>query len=419
MARQFLQFDASGTLATNQAAADAFLASIKTILGYGGANPQKTTDYATKFTYNTNFCRVEILDAVYPLLTAPQQAKVFEDFQTLCTLTAPAVGQAYQRNGSDQANIVIKGTYAGTRSGALEASFNGGSYVQVSPGLTGGPFTLTLPAQVGGQGTFTIRPVADPTASKTVADVLISDVFLILGQSNHGEQATNNKNYTGTGKAVVWNKATRRSRWANMSGSDGTTQAYWPLFGNSFAASQGRACGFIAVAVGGTDVELWQKASLINYVDPNGNDPFGSGLYNLYNRALAAIAESSCGGVKAAFWHQGEADAIAGTTEATYEAKLAQLASDLNADLGITTGVAKLQVIKTEANTVISTTAINTAIADLWVAGGNIWQGPDFTDITSDGPEVGFGYVHLKNDTSVAAQGSRWWTAAQAKFSYA
>lgn len=417
--KRWIQFDTGGSLSGNQTLANSWITSINTLLGFGGANT-KTTTYGANFTYNTNFARVEVLDNLYTLLSSSDKSKCYEDFPNLITLTSPTNEQAYQRNGSDQANILITGTYSGINSGALEASFNGGSYTTVNGGnpLTGGAFSFSLPAQAGGQGTFSIRPISDPLAIVTRTDVIITDVFLLIGQSNHQEQATNTKSYTGTGKALVWNKAARNSIWANMNGTEGVTQAYWPLFANSYATSVGRPCAFLEAAVGGTSVDQWQKTSTSIYNDATNNNPYGNGKnWNLYQRMQNMILDSNCGGVKGALWHQGEQDCTLGTSLSTYQSKLAQLTSDINSDLGITTGVAKLQVIKDIGANLISTANVNGAINNLWGLGGNIWTGPDFTDLTAD--LDGFGYLHIKNDTNVALQGSRWWTAAKAKYGYA
>jgi hypothetical protein len=413
MARQFLQFDAQGTLAGNQSDANAFITALNTTLGYSAGNPNKTTTYGSNFTYTGIIVRVEILDSVYPLLTAPQQAKVFEDFKNLVTITSPLANQVYQRNGSNQADVVIKGTYAGTRSGAIEASFNGGSFVQVSSGLTGGTFTLTLPAQAQGAGTFTIRQVADTNNSKTVSNVGIGDVFIKFGQSNMGEQATNQKSYTPTTiKCGAWNKSAGPSTWADLN----TAGDFCPGFATSFLSSQSLPCAFIYAAIGGTSIAEWLPDSTSLYTDTSGFNPFGQGL-NLYNRMIAMIAATNCGGVKAALWHQGEADSAAGTSTATYQADLQTIANQVFADLGVKTFPAKLQTMKDTNNVTIPNTNVNTAVGNLWSTGAHIGTGADFSDQAAD--TDGFGQVHLKSDAHIAVMATRWWTAMKNEFGYA
>lgn len=419
--KRWIEFNTGGSLGANQTLATTFISALNTLLGYP-STPQKTTAYGVNFTYNTNYARVEILDNVYPLLSGSDQAKCFEDFPNLITLTSPVNNQAYQRNGSDQADILITGTYRGINSGPLEASFNGGAYTSVNGGnpLTGGSFSFSLPAQAGGQGTFSIRPVSDPLAVVSKTNVLITDVFLVAGQSNHGEQATNAK--TSTGNSVVWNKATRRGTWSNMNGTDGTTQAYWPLLANSFATSQGRQCAFIEVALGGTSAADWQSNSSYAYVDIANIDPYGSGLgWNLMTRALNAIRDSHCGGVKGILWHQGEADAIALANGTTFQNQTQTIADYFYAQTGAQMGAAKLEQILADAapHLNVSVTAVNTAIGNLWGAGGNVWTGPDFSDLTPATYETGYGNIHLKTDSEVSAQASRWWTAIKAKYGYA
>lgn len=105
-------------------------------------------------------------------------------------------------------------------------------------------------------------------------------------------------------------------------------------------------------------------------------------------------------------WWQGETDAIAGMSQATYIACLDLLADSSHADLG-----ARLMPCLLQRCTGITGTRlapINRAIAEAWNDNPHVVAGPDLSDMTTDD-----GY-YLESDTSLHTVAGRWWAALAA-----
>ncbi|UCH36478.1 MAG: hypothetical protein JSV65_09030 [Armatimonadota bacterium] len=128
----------------------------------------------------------------------------------------------------------------------------------------------------------------------------VGDVFVIAGQSNaagHGDGFIADR--SGLVSVMTdgggWALADESER---MPGAMGAGSA-WPMLGELLALSERVPVGFINVAVGGASSEQWL---------PDGD------LYPALKRALSGRR------VRAVLWHQGESDAVNGsTTEQTYQ----------------------------------------------------------------------------------------------------
>lgn len=130
----------------------------------------------------------------------------------------------------------------------------------------------------------------------------------------------------------------------------------------------------------------------------------------LYQRMIDRFTASGHTSAKGVLWWQGESDAIAGVSQATYHANLASIAAAIATDLGVKMFVPKLQNV-TNA-TAPNLAAINAAIAQAWTDVPNIAPGPDLSDIATDDG------VHLISDAHVQLAASRWWTAIQTQFGW-
>lgn len=324
------------------------------------------------------------------------------------SIRSPVTRQVYQRNGSDLADVIITGTYNGP-SMTVEAQFNGGGFSTISATMPGGDFTLTLPAQAKGAGSLVIRNAANNSDSVTVLNVGVGDVFIVAGQSNHNEQATNGQGYTNpTYFASIFNGDGATSAWENATTAN--CRCYLPLLGDSFMTSQSCPIAFIVVAVGGTTANQWQSSSLYRYTAPNdGKLHIGDGQ-SLQNRALALYNAANTYGAKGILWHQGEQEISTNYNATLYQAQLTQVANDFYTNYSLPTFMAKLELCSDASNVAFSNqAAINTAITNVGGT-GHIIAGPDFSDLSGERNSVGATYVHLKSDTSVGFQGSRWWT---------
>lgn len=318
-------------------------------------------------------------------------------------LTSPVAFTVIQRTGST-GNIPIAGTIAGGTA-TLEARFNGSAWTTVAIAVSGG-FSTTLSNQHNGQGLLEVKISGSAEIADSVADVGIGDLFIIAGQSNASGRGSNNQSYS---HATV--KATRFGNnylWSNLddpsdsdSGQIDTVSSdsiaagsLWPLLATSFMTDLSIPVAFVPCAKGGTSITAWQPG-----VDhQNRATLYGSMVY----RALQV------GGCKAVLWWQGETDALAGMSQATYNGHLDSLANAVAADLGV-----KLVPCKLQNCTGISApaqAAINAAIGEAWTDNVNVVQGPDLSGITTDDE------YHLQTNQKLQDAADLWWSAIEAGF---
>lgn len=237
----------------------------------------------------------------------------------------------------------------------------------------------------------------------------IGDVFVIAGQSNASGSGTNNQSYSHAtlkaglfGNDYKWHELTDPTdtglNQVDTVSSDGpggevNKGSAWPHLATNFLANVGLPCAFVPCALGGTSITAWLPGA--NHQDRT--TLFGSLVY----RALQT-------GVKCVLWWQGEADAAAGMTQATYNGHLDTIANAVFTDLGV-----KLMPCKLQTCTGVSQIAqdrINAAIAEAWADNANVLTGPDLTGLVSDDGN------HLKSDANLAAAGALWWNALETAF---
>lgn len=253
------------------------------------------------------------------------------------SITSPVSFQTHQRDSSDQANILVTGTYTGSPT-TIQASFNGSSWITVAATPTGGSFSGVLPAQAMGQGTLSVRFGNDVSVTASVAKVKIGDIYIVFGQSNHVGQAPNYvAPSTINGNASEWavdgtwreltetptNKFSTRSNGIQCSAMnqlvvDGQGSYFGALATKIMAA--GVPVAFVPCAIGSSSIASWQPGA--NHSNPA----------TIYGSALTR--SQSVGGFKAALWWQGEADSLAATTYDTYVSFLNSLINAWYADTG-------------------------------------------------------------------------------------
>lgn len=325
-------------------------------------------------------------------------------------LSSPDPFETIQRNGSNQGDIAIAGTFDGTHS--IEARFNGGSWSTIATDAVG-TFSGTLSNQAAGQGAVEVRFVDDTSKSASVPYVGIGDVFVVAGQSNAAV-------YSG----AAWQAYSHATLRAGMFGNDyhweelhdpvddyilqvdtvssdgglSDNGTYWQLLATKIMAHTGYPVAFVPTAAGGTTISQWQPGA--NHQDRT--TLYGSMVY----RALQAQ-----GGIKAVLWHQGESDALQNdpTDVAVYNAALDTLANAIDADLNVPTVAAKIHLwsgAPTTNQTLID--GINDAIDDAWVDNANVLPGPNF-----DNP-AWMTNIHITTTADFAEVVARWWPALQA-----
>jgi hypothetical protein len=304
------------------------------------------------------------------------------------TVTGPVAYQTFQRNGSDQANIPVAGTYSGTPT-SIEARFNGGSWSVVDASPSAGSFSGTLTTQAAGQGALEVRYSNDTGVTSSAANVGIGDVFVVAGQSNAEGYGTNPQSYThATLKAT---KFTQSDVWADCTDPtdvDGGG-SYWPLLATYIMDDQSVPVAFITTGVNASGLH---------------NGSWLPGGAN-YDAMLDSITASGVNAVRAILWHQGEADALSSVTKAQYKADLIQLGSDVAGDVA---GAPRLVVMQVGDNFAVSDADINAirlAQQEAWDDSANLDEGPVLHDIDLSGGDG----VHFKTDAELLEVSKRAW----------
>lgn len=348
-------------------------------------------------------------ETVYLSLTTAQGAAATADIYIIgdalpimtstvpVTITDPKPLSVIQRVGSS-GTISIKGSVSGPVD--IEAKFGNAEWSQIGDDVNGS-FTLSLTNQPIGQGALEVRSIGTLGPGTIIGPISIGDVFIIAGQSNASGRGDNLQLYSSTtfrsflfGNDYLWKElvdqtdsGTAQADNVSLDASPGGS--VWPLVAGDYVAATSIPVAFIPCALGGSSITQWLPG--MNHQDRA--TLYGSMIF----RAL------SVGGCKAVLWWQGETDALAGMSTATYQTHLANLAAAVMADLGVKILPCKLQ--NSSAITDSAEAQINTAIANLWAGDPNVGTGPDLSDLASDD---GF---HLKTNSKLSAAAGRWSSA--------
>lgn len=317
------------------------------------------------------------------------------------TITTPVQYKTYQRNGSNQADIAITGTYTGTPA-AIEARFNGGAWATIDAAPAGGNYSGTLSNQAAGQGAVEVRFTDSITITASRSDIGIGDVYVVAGQSNAEGRATNARSFShATLKATnfrqddAWKNGNDPTDTGTSSGSP------WPLLATLLMADQSVPVAFITTATGDTKLYTgtWTK---------NGAE---------YADCLQTIQNSGVNGVTAVLWHQGESDANDGVTQSQYQTALSNFLNDLQADTGFSSMklvCAQLGHKTTGGVTRANLDAIRLAQSNRWDNDADILAGPVLYDI--DLGDAGGDGVHFKTDAELQSLANRWWRMLEYHF---
>jgi len=310
--------------------------------------------------------------------------------------------QVFQRDGANQADIAITGTYTGNPT-YIQARFNGGAWATIDASPSGGTFSGTLSNQAAGQGTLEVR-LEDSAKTDSVANIGIGDIFAISGQSNASGRGTNNQSYSHAtlkatlfGNDYVWHDLTdptdTSSSQVDAVSDDDALPAgsYWPLLASQIMTATGFPVAFVPCAKGGSSFSDWQAST--DHSDR-------ATLYGSMNYRISQV-----GGVKAVLMHEGEQDADVGTAEATVNALLDSFANDVNTDQSIKVMPCKLQTCSS-----IDVTTVNSAIGTAWGDNSNVLTGPDLSSISV--------VLHLESDTDLQDAADLWFTELETSFGW-
>jgi hypothetical protein len=249
-------------------------------------------------------------------VNAAVSAGIFDDFEAN-VLAAPAtdvvpdefgVGQVFQRTpASSNASVTITGTYTGSPVSiecrildAADDTTEIVSWTALDASPTGGVFSGAITVPEGATWLHAQVRHSDDTLKVGIQaqDWGVGMLAALWGQSNMENWSTDG---AGVPNAAL---SYYRSSWEKKS----LTGAGAIAFGNALIAEFGVVVGLIDGAVGGTSIAQWTDTSPAS----------------VYDDALQQIITNG-GKVELVAWHQGEADAVAGTSEASYTTSLGTL----------------------------------------------------------------------------------------------
>lgn len=241
-------------------------------------------------------------------------------------LVSPLARQVIQRDDNNQGRVAIKGSVdlSATKIEAQAVLMPGAKgkntdweMVAEGEGIKNGTFEGAIAVTAGGWYTIKVRALKEKetVAESTVERVGVGEVIITAGQSNSanhgGAKLSPNDDRVSAWDGKAWRKADDPQPIAT--GKGGTP---WPVLGDSLVQQLQVPVGFISVGSGGTSVEQWQ---------PGGK---------LYPRLKDALTQMGKNGVRCVLWHQGESDAIAGTSADLYKQRIETLIKQSRTDAG-------------------------------------------------------------------------------------
>lgn len=313
------------------------------------------------------------------------------------SLTTPVSRQTRQRDGSGNATFSVTGTYSNAvAGGGIQYRWSGGAWATLVASPTGGTYstTVTLPT---GQGTFEVRLTLATSVTASATYVTVGDIYAIYGQSNASGRGTNSRTYSGS---FVVNQYAG-SGWQNLTDPADSDSWYLDAVATDSGAAAGHWChkmatdlmtdlsvpiGIMIVAKGGTGITSFKASA--NHLDR-------ATLYGSLNYHINAI-----GGVKCVLWWQGETDALAFMSQATYNGHLDTIANDLQSDRGIKLMSCLLQ--NSSGIPDVDEQKIRDAVTEAVGNNSNVLLGPNFSAIGSDDA------YHFTSNTTVDNAGALW-----------
>ncbi len=332
------------------------------------------------------------------------------------SIAAPVIYQTFQRSGASAglggtANVAVSGSYTGNPAN-VEYSTNGGTtWTTGASGVTGGTYSFTITGLAAGQYTLSVRFSADHSVTASTTYVGVGDVVACYGQSNMSGRGTSNQSYvTATGlKATLYGNDyawkdlvdpyDSSSGQVDTVSSDGSAAgSFLPLLASQWMAYTRCPVSFVPCALGGTSITGFKSGG-------SGHDDRTTLYGSMHHRLLTG---DGSGGVAVVLWWQGETDAAADMSAATYLGHFQTLSADIFADLACEIMPCKLQ--QSPALTLLQTSRINTAIGNAWTGDTSTLTGPDLSDITAAAP-VGDDSYHIISSAGLQVVASRWWDA--------
>mgnify|MGYP001273070360 CR=1 FL=1 len=317
---------------------------------------------------------------------------------TAITIIRPSAYQIFQRDGDDQADIAINGTYTGADPAGIEARWSGGAWTNIGATIGGGAYAGTLAAQAAGQGTLEVRDAGNVgvTASKTY--VGIGDVFVVAGQSNAAGRGDNYQSYShATLRAGLFRQDDAWRQLADPTDTERNLGSCWPLLATHIMAATGLPVAFVTTAKGATGLVLEPENT---WTKPGAE----------YNDCVQTVTLSGINGARAILWHQGEQDAGNNVQPVQYYDGLVAMLANLRADVPALAGVPLVQaqigqhLVGGWPDGYIDN--IRYAAMLCWDAAVSL-PGPVLYDV--DLSDAGGDGIHFVSDAELALLAARWW----------
>lgn len=250
------------------------------------------------------------------------------------TITSPTEWQFFRKSGV-AGTISIDVSYVGSPTDIEYRFAKTGAESWSSAAATGSPQTLTLAGQSSGHGAVEVRFASNPSVADSVANIGVGITVAVAGESNaSGRGATNNTApatnaflYSVDGVyrqlADPYDKAAGADTYSISADASAGGSAI-PRLAQRIVDSGETVC-FIPCAKGGTRISAWAR---------------NVSTTTLYGAMKARI--DAAGGADHLIMWIGANDAIAGETEANFEADLSQFVTDVQSDFGCPVVLPKL-----------------------------------------------------------------------------
>lgn len=314
--------------------------------------------------------------------------------------TSIAARQAWQRGRS---TLTLAGTYdlSGDPSGMAWRVGSGDWVALTSETIGSGNWsgTLSIPATYLAQGTLEVKPINGLSVTPaTVANITVTDVFAILGDSMTGGVSDAADAYSG---AFTWVER-GASAWSAIT----SQTSIWPQLANRLDAA-GIPPAFVRYGASGSAFRPYLGGSAGGSWRPspdNGDTDF------YYSTALGRLNAADSGGFALLIWEQGPNDVIDGNT--FYAQDVADLLDAFQAGAENFSGVKLALSITGEV--LAETTKLDThrtAQLSLIASDPDVLRGPSWIDLDF-GDDVHFG----KDGPGVEQQaigGDRWWQSVE------
>ena len=357
------------------------IATGSTIECYYGGTPRFSVTETFQQSSTISGIRIAVANHAFSFLKIP------DDVASESLILGVNDYECWQCDANDEAMVSYNVNFTGSPS-RIERNINlaGWTVAEATPagGVFIDSFTLT-----SGHHNVEYRFSNNTTITAMVGNITVGDGFLCCGQSQ----------ISGNPEAVLQTFAdSAAGNTAVMLGNDdvfkqlidpyddttnqvdevsdevvrlgaGARGGTWiPRFANMCLQSRERPIFFIPCALGGSDVDQWQKTSIDRV----------SGV-NLYESAIRRF--NLVHGIKYVFWMQGESDVTQMTAIATFKTKTSQLIDDFKADTGVNTILIPLGEITSASYDTTQLSAIKVAQAEIGAINVNATITGDFDGI--------------------------------------